>query len=363
MRRRRTTRWRLACRTLSLAALAAAGGAVGGVALGPPAAAVAPSKVAYWIKGGVPLPTVPKGGLLVANDPTSVGLPTAPPLPVPLPVPVPTVPRALPTVIGPTAVSAVIIDGATPDADATLTLLVGLGSLAPLPGTTTLVACPIQVSWTPPAGGAGELGKAPAADCSSTSIGRVAGDMKSISWLLPASFQTSPGTFNVELAPDPAGKPVPFIVPFLAPGAGALLSAAGPPSPPAAPAAPAPAGQATVPVADVALPLYVPSPDTQAAAPQARALPSVGGRSAGAVTTGARLPLLGDDRGHRIMAVAVLFMVAAAWWWIGSRPVRLPRLLGALGADGAAPAGRRPASHTGGIGRFARVRHLEARRL
>jgi hypothetical protein len=351
---------RLVCRLMAMAALATAGGVVSGVATGAPAGAVAPSKVAYWVKGGVPLPTVPAGGLLVANDPTSAALPQAPPLPVTLPVPIPTVPKGLPAILGPTAVSALIIDHVTPSADATLTLVVGFGSLAPPPGTTTLVACPILSDWTPPAGGVGEMSKAPAADCSSPSTGRVASDMKSISWLLPASFQSSPGTFSIELAPNPTGQPVPFAVPFVPPGPNALLSAAGGPATPAAPTATAPAVSAPLAgPADLSLPASLPAP--YVAAPTSRAAPGTP-RITLLNPAGVRLPGVSDDRGHRIMAVTALFVLAAGWWWLGSRPVRGPRLLGALAND----AGRRAAAgaaRTGGIGRFARVRHLQPRRL
>ena len=71
-------------------------------------AALAPSATAYWVKTGTALPSVPKGGLLVGNDPFAVVNPAQPPtLPVTLPVAPPPVNLPGPQLTGFTAVSAV----------------------------------------------------------------------------------------------------------------------------------------------------------------------------------------------------------------------------------------------------------------
>ena len=63
------------------------------------------------------------------------------------------------------------------------------------------------------------------------------------------------------------------------------------------------------------------------------------------------------SRGERLMAVALLLALGAGLWWVGGQPVRMPRLLGSLGAAAGAtdePAGPQPTNR--GIGRFARPR-------
>lgn len=66
-----------------------------------------------------------------------------------------------------------------------------------------------------------------------------------------------------------------------------------------------------------------------------------------------------DSRMERIMAVSVLFFMAVALWWLGGSPVRMPRLIGALAADGRAFAVRAPEPR--GVGRFARPRDVAVR--
>jgi hypothetical protein len=365
MRSRHGRRWRrLAARTFSLAALAAA--PLGGLVQTQTAAALAPSTVAYWVKLGIAVPTVPKGGLLVANDPTSAASPTAaPPVPgVAVPAPPPP-PKGVPTLTGPTAVSTVKIDGVTQGAAATLTLKVAPGSVPPPPSTTTMVACVIHTAWTAPAGGTGDITSAPTSDCSSASSGKVAADNSTVSWLLPSSFQDSSGALDIELEPNPAGSAVPFAVSFAPPDASALQLASGPPAPALPPPAPEPAAEATA---------------TAAAPPDFSALPAAPSYSAPAPVTSVthpspvrpqvtlaspavHVPTVVDDRGHRIMAVVALFVLALAWWWIGSRPTRAPRLLGALAAGASRPGAGVPAVRSAGIGRFARMHSGVPRRI
>lgn len=352
----------LAVGTLGLAAVPLAGLFGGG-----PATALAPTASSYWAKFGAAMPTVPKGGLLVGADPGS-DLTPASPVGGSLPTPV-TTPAGVPQsdVVGPTAISAVRIKDVSPTEPATLSLTVASGS-APSPAVSVILACPLAADWSPPASEPGDMSKAPVYNCTSSSSGKVASDNSSISWLLPSSFQSTQGELDVALVPDPAGT-VPFEVAFNPPGMDAVSAASGAPAEPAPDAAAATAD--TTPAA---------APDTTPAAAPADlgpapvfsdtgaglsvpAAPSAAPASRPAAPTfnpiapiAARLP--GDDRAHRIMAVAVLVLIAAGWWYVGGRPARGPRLLGALAAD-ASPVAVRQA----GIGRFSRPRTGPAPRL
>ncbi|MDQ1403226.1 MAG: hypothetical protein QOG03_1542, partial [Actinomycetota bacterium] len=79
------------------------------------------------------------------------------------------------------------------------------------------------------------------------------------------------------------------------------------------------------------------------------------------VPVGAALPKLVDTRGERIMAVGLLLALAAALWWVGGQPTRLPRLLGSVG--GGSPPDPGTGASLGGLGRFARPRKGRPNRL
>jgi hypothetical protein len=342
-----------------------------------PAAAVAsaaPSAVAYYVKFGAPVPTVPKGGLLVGGDATSAASAQSP-IGSQLPVPV-TTPPGVPSgdVIGPTAISAVRITGVGPTADVTLTLQVAVGSLPPPASVITIVACALAQPLTPPATTPGDIASAPAYDCSPASVGRVAGDDGSISFLLPSSFQSKPGELDVALLPDPGGNPFPFSVAFDSPGPHAVAASTGPAAvPPAAPtplAAPAPAvpvssgssaapasfGSVGPPFGSIGLSFPGPTASGGASPVVPAGSSALGATSRPTVVTAppaAAVGLPGDGRSHRIVAVALLLAITIAWWYVGSQPARAPRTLGALaGSDPPAP---QPV-HLGGIGRFRRPR-------
>jgi len=359
-------RRRLLCRGASAACVLGALVLLGSVIASGSASALAPTATGYWDKLGGPIPNVPAGGLFVANDPTAAANPTsAPPLPVPVPVPSPpALPVPVPTVSGPTAISAVRVTGIAANQDATLSLKVATGWLAPDPSVLTILACPVTSIWSPPAGGAGSVSKAPSYDCSSSSTGRVAGDMSGISWLLPASFQSTPGELDVALVPNPTGLPVASAVGFDRPDASAIHAAIGSNEPPVA--AVPPAGPVTT-VAPTAFGgggapalSYSPAPASSAVTPPATPAASAPVRApsqSGLIL--ARLPA--TSRAHRLMAVIALIVLAVGWWWVGGQQVPSPRLLGAL-ATGAS-AGAAAAGPVAGVGRFSRPRRGEARRL
>jgi hypothetical protein len=353
----------------------AAAGPLAALASSGRAAALAPTSSGYWVKFGAPNPTVPKGGLLVASDPTTATNPASPvgsKLPVgAAPPTVPGVPGS--DVVGPAAISAVRITGVAPGQDATLTLQVAPGSVAPPATVTTVVACGLTagLQGQPPQGG--DISKAPGYDCSSASAGRVAGDQSSVSWLLPAAMQATPGELDVALVPDPAGEPVAFSVAFGAPGSTSVQASSGPPSAPPPTTAPTggdvtapsqapfvatvvPGGGGGNPIPYFAPPAATPAPLAPAPAPASRAAGSP--QLALGRLAGAHLP--GDDRAHRLMAVVVLMAMAAGWWYVGGQPTRQPHLLGALGGASASQAAP---VRVGGVGRFSRPRPGGPRRL
>ncbi|MHB8467680.1 MAG: hypothetical protein ACYDH6_08950 [Acidimicrobiales bacterium] len=354
---------RLICRVLAGLCLSAAAIPALGLIEAPGAAAASVSTVAYWVKGGVALPTVPSGGMLVGDDPSAAVNPNQPPpLPAALPVAPPHVSTPGPQLNGYTAVSALRITGVPLNADITMTLPTAPGSVPPLPGVSTIIACPIDPSWRPPAGGAGDVAAAPPGNCNSPSVGRVASDFMSVSWLLPATYQQNPGEIDIEVQPGVASVPGPFLVAFARPLSSAFHASAGgplPTTPPVvAPEAPA-GGQVPVPAAGpVPQPvqsfpsLAAPISPQSVTAPAPPALPSV------SRLAGVTLPGVGDDRAHRIMAVVILFMIAAGWWWVGGRANRAPRRLGALSSDSHADA-----EQLGGIGRFRRARGVRPKRI
>jgi hypothetical protein len=359
---------RVVCRLLSAATLTLTFFPLASLLGGARAEALAPTATGYWVKLGAAVPTVPSGGLFVANDPTASVNPAQPSLPVPVPVPIPNPPSLpLPSLAGPTAISAVRITGIDPTKDATLSLKVAPGSAVPPPTVTTIVACPIVTAWQPPSG-AGNISKAPLYDCSARSTGRVAAGLDAISWLLPSSYQPTPGELDVALIPSTGALPIPFAVAFQHPDANSVRASTGaeivPTAPPAAAATPNPTVPASssspgpvpafTPPAAPALPVV-----TQ---PQVAATASRGNGGFGpTLLAGVRLP--GDDRAHRIMAVVLLIAVAGGWWWVGGQPVRRPRLLGALGGDADHAQTSDSAGQLGGVGRFSRSRTSSPRRL
>lgn len=345
----------------------------------------APSASGYWVKEGAPIPTVPPGGLLVANDPTSVLAPSTPvgsQLPGPGALPTPSHPGPQQSdVIGPTAISALQILGVSATAPVTLTLEVASGSVVPSPALTTIVACPLVASLrSPPRGG--DISSAPPYSCASQSPGIVASDGMTISWLLPSAYQLAPGELDVALVPNPTGQPVAFSVAFDSPDPTAFEMASGPsypaPGPSGSPSVQAPGGTSamTVPAtpvpasgASAALageapvdglasaplpatisPGEIPEPVTRIAA--------VGGPGERGLFSGVALG--SSDRGQRILAVLVLFGLLGAWWYVGGGPAYQPRLLRAFGGNEPPPGA---VGQQGGVGRFKRPRVSRPRSL
>jgi hypothetical protein len=334
-------------------------------AFSPGSGAITPSPTAYWIKLGLALPTVPKGGMVVGLDPLAAINPAQPPnLPVTLPVPIPPINLPGPELFGFTAVGALRITGVAPNADATLTLTTAEPSIPPLPSLATIVACPIAGPWSPPPGGVGAINQAPAANCATPSVGRVATDLSTVSFLLPGTFQGSPGEFDIELEPGASGLPVPFLVEFNAPTSSSVRAPSGGPvsaSPTTSPGpvvVPPPAFVSSGPFGALAQVLTSPprsiASSPAAASPPGSAAPTIQLNQNGAIAV-ASVP---DDRPHRITAVALLFVIGGALWWLGGREGAPVRRLGSLAG---VPAAVLPDAR--GVGRFRHPRSARPHKL
>ena len=322
----------------------------------PHAGASAPTAYAYWSKTApVPPPGVPEGGLYVALGPYTPD-PTAPPNPTAPPPP--TEPAAV------AALRFTVPEGAA----ATLTLKV-VGGSATNPDATpvSIDACQPDISagaWQPPASNPGDFAQRPKYSCSAVSVAStVDTGAGTVTWNLPGSFQVATGVLDVVLVPMGTA---PFQVAFAKPDDSTLTASEAPADEPVSDPVPS----TETPAGDFGAELAVDAPVSDLA------VDSTGGASLSVPTStppppGApgRTPQVGfrpasrpvaaiDDRGDRIFAVAVLFAIVAALWWVGGQPVNAPRLLGSLGSRQEQPesGGRPPAAPVGGVGRFARPR-------
>lgn len=230
-------------------------------------------------------------------------------------------------------------------------------------------ACVPDISatpWDPPAGANGRWEDRPVADCSSFSVSStVEEDGQRLGWILPPQFQISEGVLDVVLVPrgvpdpqdDAKAVATPFTLVFDPPDEQTLFTEGGVDE--------EAAFEGEDFAADFGLTDDGSSFDEFGFVDDFTATDFEGtfdeipaGRTGTATLPRRFRPAVGvpaiDDRVERVLAVAVLFALATALWWIGGQPVRPPRLLGSVGS-GAAVA---PVSdaHTGGVGRFARSR-------
>jgi hypothetical protein len=353
-------------RRVSLALVALAGV----VALWPAgsAGALAPDKSAYWVQPqssslpttlpGPPDPVVPAGGLYVANTPD-----------------------------GPKAVSALTyaVDGTV---SATLTLKVHSFTTgapeapstpagpppSPNPALMHVAAC-VTHPWELPSNGSpGVWEHRPVYSVEDCVLGQFTPDGTTLSFFLTSDRQASTGVFDLAIVPvavlvDPTVPQAvnrPFSVTFEAAGEDSLEP--GEPEDPVFEEPEMPVfeeppptdfggggGGFETPVFEPPSTMVTPSapPVPAAPVPRVRLTPRV------AVPAAAQLP--GDERGQRIMAVALLMALATAWWWFGGQQIRGPQLLGSLAAADRRPG--RSVEPLGGIGRFARVRTKRPRPL
>lgn len=277
---------------------------------------------------GTPNPTVPEGGLWVANDPT-----------------------------GPIAISALRFRGDIGAGELTLRFAPGSATVGPL------VACPALSEFEPTEGGAWR--DRPAHGCDRMSLtGRRTSDGTGVTFSIPQGFlDFGERVLDVVVLPEPT-RGDPFSVVFEPPGADSLEVTESQAVPEPAPELPEP-DPASLPEPAIDVPSFdapsavvdVPAADL----PQAGSGPADGPVAAPAPVAAVVEPLT-ESRAARIIAVAVLLALGAGLWSFGGQPVRHPRLLGALG--GATPAlVDQPTSAGRGIGRFRRERTGRPTRL
>jgi hypothetical protein len=320
--------------------------------------------------------------------PDGEGEGTAPPTTVPLPVPPPTVPDLpvpVPDEPGPGTQNPTVPDGGLwvandPSGPIAISALrfrgdIGGGDLLLrfAPGSTTagpIVACPALSPFQPVEGGAWP--DRPAHDCDRMSLtGRRTADGTGMEWSIPQGFLPfGERVLDIVLLPDETRGDA-FSVYFEAPGPETLTVTQGQELPPPAPelpdldptSLPTPASETftdnptftdsatfdDVPVAE--------PPGVEAATPvdepQLAAAPT---------RVSSLFEPFTESRTARIISVAVLLLMGAALWLFGGRSVREPKLLGALAAS--APAVRAPQGPSAhGIGRFRRERQAKPGRL
>ena len=272
---------------------------------------------------GNPNPTVPEGGLWVANDPT-----------------------------GPVALSALRYRGD-----------IGAGTLTLrfAPGSTTVgpvVACPALSSFSP--GPNGAWADRPAHDCDRLALGgRLTVDRTGLEFTIPQGFLPfGQRVLDIVILPSPSSGD-PFSLYFEAPDADSLDVSQGQMLPPPL---------AELPEPD---PLTLPEPvssDTsfdsggsdftdlpvEVTTPEETAAPADDTPSPVSPIAEVLEPFI-ESRTGRIIAVAVLLGMGAGLWYFGGQPVRHPQLLGAMAGE--TPVLFDQVPDTGrGIGRFQRIR-------
>jgi hypothetical protein len=283
---------------------------------------------------GTPNPTVPEGGLWVANDAT-----------------------------GPAAISALRYRGDIGSAELTLAFAPGSSTVGPV------VACPALSEFDP--GPEGAWGDRPAHDCQRFAIsGRTTTDGSAMAFSIPQGFVPfGKRTLDIVVLPAP-GSGDTFSLYFQKPGEDSLDVISGQELPPPVAELPEP-DPLTLPTT---LPETTPSFDAGSTS-DFTDLPVV----TEDVPAPAEIDLTGDDgsvvptqiaelfepftesRTGRIIAVGLLLAMGAGLWYFGGQPVRHPQLLGALAGDG--PVADKPSPTGRGIGRFQRERTAPPNRL
>jgi len=309
-------------------------------AMPDPAAALAPTKVAWWSEAqqvpGASAPTPPgasSDGITITAGPN-----------------------------GPAAYGGVHYDQVG-SGNATLTLK--SGSAVSLPPGDGVAACAItKAGWS--TGGNQSWADRPDYNANLCAPGTLDSTGTAATFTIGVELQTVPGEIDVAVVPTGS---VPFTASFDKPDSSSLATS-GPPSFSEPEPAPDTASESATAPVPAALPVgggVTSSPAAPALEPAASGsvlppAPAVAGPVAlGATTRPApTIPFRDRSRRERVMAVAALLAMGAALMWAGGRPNRLPRLLGSVGhGQERRSAGLRPA----GIGRFARPRLAPARRL
>lgn len=308
--------------------------------------------VGWWNKTqALPVEGNPTG----VDDPTGLGLTTAPTVPAPATVPEDGIYVANDT-SGATAISAVryLAGGG-----GMLTLKLAEGA-APT-GTEEIVACPVLGGFTPAQNGRWDA-KPGYDEASCTITGTIDATAATVTFDIPSSVASSLGDIAVVIAPA-VGSTTPFSLPFAKPDNGSFVvtsptsSSSGSSFTPSAPA-------------------YEPgSAVFSPSAPSSFSTPSTPGASAPAVTDEVAAPsavpvdaapaavVASDDRTAQLVAVLLMVLIGAAIWWLSNHPQRAPRLLGSVGGKTAVAEPAMAVATTQrprGVGRFSRLRDVPA---
>jgi len=303
------------------------------------AGASPPSQTAWWnqaqqVPAGVPVgvpapPTVPSGGLYIANTPN-----------------------------GPAALAALRFASDAP-ADGKLTLKIDANS-APFAAIAAIQACLPLADWKPAENGTWT--DVPLYTCSGNNP-TLAADGVTLTWTIPASYQDDQLDY-VDVLLAPAAEANPFQIALAPPDGDAFTQED------AATTEPAPADQPATDLGSVPtdtftvpgvtfndfVPPSVPTPVAAPGAPQRRRVRQPLDR-----VPVSNVVRRDTDRDQRIAATFALFLIAAAWFWLAGEPSRVPRLLGSVGG-GRIPRAALESPHRG-IGRFARPRTGRAPKL
>ena len=320
--------------------------------------------------GGNPVPAppgAPADGIFIAYEPAGAPVP-GPAAGVPGLVPVAPAPAPNPVVLGPEAFGAVRYSVPL-GAEASLTLkFVPTSTTQPggvNPDAGVLTACPVSSPWDPVQNG--RYDAAPKYDCTIGVAGTVAGD--TISFTLPAALANG-GFFDLALVPSGTQ---PYRLAINPPDSSSMGLTSVPEQEgafseefdpgafedPAAEFFEEQAADESFGVDDfgsVSVDEFGAGEfetDGVASAPVAGAPAATSGGQV-AQPAAIQSPFRPDaSRGERMLALALLLLLAGGLWYVGGQPVRPPRLLGSLGAG--VPV-QTEEVRTGGIGRFARVR-------
>jgi hypothetical protein len=303
------------------------------LALAADSRADAPTKVGWWNEAQqapAPAPTIPApptspdGGMTVVNAPN-----------------------------GPAAIGAVYY----PVGDITgATLTLSSATPIEIPQGDGLIGCLVQTpGWQ--AGGNQRWDTKPAIDPLCTPAKLDASGMKA-SFALSSAFRDADGAVDVAILPTGT---VPFAVNFEKPDASSLQTVAAPAAasdPAATPAAtdfvPGEVVDGTSLLPDDSQFAFAVPPPVAPSAPPAQAL--------GGYPTGVAVPkVIEHTAKERVAVVLILAGLLLSLWRLAGMMPRAPRLLGSLGA--AAAEADVPAPAVAGIGRFARVRATQPRRL
>ena len=303
--------------------------------------------VGWWNKTqALPVQGNPTG----IDDPTGLGIVTAPTIPAPATVPEDGIYVAN-DASGATAIAAVryLAGGG-----GTLTLKLATGATAT--GTEGIAACPVLGGFTPAQNGRWDA--KPGYDAAACTItGTVDTAAGTVTFELPSTLASSLGDIGVVIAPA-AGNTTPFSLAFAKPDNASFVVTSPTTSS-------TPAYTPTAPAYTPGSPVFSPSAPSSFATPSAPAAtaPVVDVEVALAPTVpGATQPVVAatdSSRTAQFAAVGLMVLIGAALWLLSNQPQRAPRLLGSVGGAAAAaePAPvlattQRPR----GVGRFARQR-------